>query len=281
MTDRPAHFTPKDGHFLPQKYANSHWGDDHLNGPAVVGLAARTLEMHHGDPEFMPTRLTVDLFKAARNLPTHVRTRVVRDGRRVRTVECDVVQSSGDDIGDSEVTVARAILVLYRRSVAPPGEQWSPTTDFTFPPDLDTTPDESVAPHAGSDAVGWTRRVGDHQNDARTRFLDRGIDIVAGERNTPFVKAAMVAESTSLVTNLGTRGIGYINGDLTVALSRLPVDDWIAVQADSHWAADGIAVGTATLFDRSGPFGTGVVTAVANPAAQIDFDSTQFQGLRI
>lgn len=32
----------------------------------------------------------------------------------------------------------------------------------------------------------------------------------------------MVAEATSLVTNLGTKGIGYINGDLTVALSRLP-----------------------------------------------------------
>lgn len=279
MTDRPAHFLPKDGHFLPQKYANSHWGEDHLNGPAIVGLAARTLEMQYGAPEFMPTRLTVDLFKAARNQPTQVRTRLIRDGRRVRNVECDVLQGSGS--GDDEVVVARAVLVLYRRSAAPPGEQWSPAIDFAFPPDVHTTPDESVLPHTGSDSVGWTRQVGDHQNGSRTRFLDRGIDVVAGERNTPFVKAAMVAESTSLVTNLGTHGIGYINGDLTVALARLPKDEWIAVQADSHWAADGIAVGTATLFDRSGPFGTGVVTAVANPAVQIDFANTGFQGLRI
>jgi acyl-CoA thioesterase len=95
------------------------------------------------------------------------------------------------------------------------------------------------------------------------------------------VKAAMIAESTSLTTNLGTKGIGYINGDLTVALSRLPIDEWVAVQADSHWAADGIAVGSATLFDRSGPFGTGVITAVANPAAQIDFATSDRQGRRI
>jgi acyl-CoA thioesterase len=81
----------------------------------------------------------------------------------------------------------------------------------------------------------------------------------------------MVAEATSLVTNLGTQGIGYINGDLTVGLSRLPVGEWIGVQADSHWAEDGVAVGTATLFDRSGAFGSGMTTAVANPAAQIDF----------
>jgi hypothetical protein len=277
MTDRPAHFVPKDGFFVPQKFANSHWGEDHLNGPAIVGLAARTLELQHGAPEFMPARLTVDLFKAARNKPTQVRTRLIRGGRRVRNAECDVVQVIGDD----EVTVARATLVLYRRSEAPPGEQWSPVSDFAFPSDLETVDDTSVAPHTGSDEVGWTRRVGDHQNSSRTRFLDRGIDVVAGERNTPFVKAAMVAESTSLVTNLGTHGIGYINGDLTVALSRLPVDEWIAVQADSHRAADGIAVGAATLFDRAGAFGTGVVTAVANPAVQIDFASTGFQGLRI
>ena len=77
----------------------------------------------------------------------------------------------------------------------------------------------------------------------------------------------------SLVTNLGTQGIGYINGDLTVALSRLPVGNYIGVQANSHWTSGGVAVGNATLFDDIGPFGIGMVTAVANPAAQIDFGS--------
>lgn len=86
----------------------------------------------------------------------------------------------------------------------------------------------------------------------------------------------MVAEATSLVTNLGTAGVGYINGDLTVALSRLPVDAWVGIQADSHHAADGIAVGTATLFDRLGAFGSGMTTAIANPAALIDFSTRAF-----
>ena len=71
-------------------------------------------------------------------------------------------------------------------------------------------------------------------------------------------------------------GIGYINGDLTVALVRLPQDDWIGVQADSHWAADGIATGTATLFDSAGPFGSGLITAISNAAAQIDFANDPF-----
>jgi hypothetical protein len=79
------------------------------------------------------------------------------------------------------------------------------------------------------------------------------------------------AETTSLLTNLGTNGIGYINCDLTLALSRLPDGPQIGLEASSHIAADGISVGTATLYDLDGPFGTGIVTAISNAQAQIDF----------
>ena len=35
-----AYFTASGGGYDPTPYAQSHWGDDHLNGPAMVGLAA-------------------------------------------------------------------------------------------------------------------------------------------------------------------------------------------------------------------------------------------------
>ena len=270
MSTEPAHFTLiEGGEFMPTPFAQSHWGDDQLNGPAVVGLAARALENHCGSEEFMPTRFTADLLRAARNAPTTIDVRVVRDGRRVRSAECDVVQDGR--------TVARATLVQYRRSSAPPGREWTAPNSVVQPP----PPDDQVLPHVGSDEAGWTRSPAAHQNDSRKYFYNDGIKVLADEKNSPFVRAVMVAEATSLVTNLGTQGIGYINGDLTAAFSRLPVDDWIGVQADSHWASDGISVGTATLYDHLGAFGTGLVTAVANPAAQIDFSSgvTPLKGL--
>ncbi len=270
MSTEPAHFTlVEGGALMPTQFAQSHWGDNHLNGPAVVGLAARALENHCGDGDFVPARFTADLFRAARNVPTTVDVRLVRDGRRVRSAECDVVQDGR--------TVTRATLVQYRRSSAPPGREWSAPISLVSPP----APDDSILPFVGSDEAGWTRSPAAHQNNSRKRFFNDGIKVVAGEKNSPFVRAVMVAEATSLVTNLGTRGIGYINGDLTAAFARLPVDDWIVVQADSHWTADGISVGTATLFDSQGAFGSGTVTAVANPAAQIDFSSqsTPLKGL--
>jgi hypothetical protein len=223
MSTEPAHFTlTESGAFMPTPFAQSHWGDDHLNGPAVVGLAAHVLETHCRSDDFMPTRFTADLFRAARNSPTTVDVRVVRDGRRVRSAECDVVQGGR--------TVARATLVQYRRSSAPPGRLWTAPISLVQPP----PPDDKILPHVGSDEAGWTRSPAAHQNDSRKRFYNNGIKVLAEEENSPFVRAVILAESTSLVTNLGTHGIGYINGDLTAAFSRLPVDDWIGIQADSH-----------------------------------------------
>ncbi|MCG5433364.1 thioesterase family protein [Mycobacterium sp. MYCO198283] len=247
-----------DGRFLPTRLAQSHWGDDHLNGPAIVGLAATVLEQRYGDPAFQPARLTVDLFKAARGVPTATELRTVRDGRRVRVADCDVVQGGA--------VVARATLVQYRRSAPPRGEEWCTAAEFERP-----QVDDAPWPYVSSGDGGWTRSPGDHQNTARKRFYNKPVPVLDGEEPSAFVRAAVVAESTSLVTNLGTAGVGYINGDLTVALVRLPVGRWVGVQADAHWTADGIAVGTATLFDDRGPFGSGTITAVSNPDAQIDF----------
>ena len=126
----------------------------------------------------------------------------------------------------------------------------------------------------GSDHAGWSSSGAEHQNTSRKRVYHRSIEVVGGEAVSPFVRTVVAAEATSLVTNLGTRGIGYINGDLTVGIARLPTGDYVGVQADSHWCADGVSVGTATLFDDAGAFGAAMVTAIANPTAQIDFGAT-------
>jgi acyl-CoA thioesterase len=265
MSARPAHFTQTaPDAYLPTPNAQSHWGDDHLNGPALVGLAARALEEQFGLDEFMPARITVDLFKAARGVETTATTRLLRDGRRVRNSDCELFQNG--------VAVVRATLVQYRRSAAPQGEEWSATMEFTPPSDVD----DARYTFMNTDETDWTHSIAPHQNASRKRVYNRTVDVVAGTPNTPFVNAVMAAEATSLVTNTGTAGIGYINGDLTVALARLPLDEWLGVQADSHWTADGVGVGTATLFDHAGAFGTGMVTAISNPAAQIDFTNDRF-----
>jgi hypothetical protein len=263
MNSERAIFTQTEAdRFVPIKHVDirSRWADDHLQGGAIIGLAALALESRFGLPDFAPARLTVDLFKSARTIPTTTRTELVRDGRRIRNSVCTIEQDG--------IEVARAVLVQYRRSELPLGDEWMSEPPLVAPPNDD---DSFVQLHSAD--LGWTSSLSDHQNASRKRVAVRGVSVVAGLRNSPFVQAAAVVDATSLVTNLGTAGLGYINGDVTLALARLPRGERIFMQADTHWASDGIAVGSATLLDDTGPFGSGLVTALSNRSAQIDFAS--------
>lgn len=264
MSQTHSFFTrePDGNSYLPTGFAASNWGPDALNGPSVCALAAHVLEAEFGHPDFTPARLTIDLFKNARRTPTTTRTHLVRSGRRISVADVEIIQDG--------TVVARASVVFLRKSSPPPGSEWQPHSRLS-PPPSNATAGQLRHPWMATDDTAWTRDIGDHQNTARKRAWSTAMPVFPGESASPFVHAAQSAESTSLVTNLGTAGIGYINCDLTLALSRLPEGPQLGIEADSHITADGLAVGTATLYDQNGPYGSGIVTAVSNAAAQIDF----------
>ena len=276
-----AFFRPDtDGRVLPLAYARSLWAPGTLNGPAVCALAAHAAEQRIAEPGFRAARFTIDLFKAAREIPTSTRARVLRSGGRIRVAEVDVVQFPDDSAAEAEVIVARATAVFLRESQNPPGQRWQRDAGArTFSPP--TTAVDDWAPRFASDTAGvgeWDSNMGNHQNGLRKRVWTRAAPAVVGAELTPFVRAAISAESTSLICNWGTTGIGFINCDLTVALSRLPRGDRIGVEADSHTEHDGISASTAGLYDVDGMWGVGMVTAVNNAAAEIDFTNVDLRG---
>ena len=79
-----------------------------------------------------------------------------------------------------------------------------------------------------------------------------GVPVVPGEDPSPFVSAASIADATSMVTNWGSHGVEHINADITLTLARLPVDREVGLAAVDRISAEGIAIGTATVFDRQG-----------------------------
>ena len=266
MSER-AFFTLDDtGAYVPTIFARSAWSDDMVNGPAVVAAAARALEAEHGAEGFQPARLTVDLFSPVRTEPLVTQTEEVRAGNRIRVA--DVRLSQGGR------AVARATLVQLRRGEQPPGRIWRSGRLVEPPAAADPAPAKpgsNVYFGSGDGPDSWNRDMGLHQNDQRKRFWQQPLDTVVGEDSTPFQRAVTLAEATSLMTHWGDEGIGFINADLTVALARLPRSRDLGIEADEHISADGVAVGTASLFDREGVFATGTVVAVSNAGRQIDF----------
>ncbi|MCX4095551.1 hypothetical protein [Nocardia sp. alder85J] len=74
-----------------------------------------------------------------------------------------------------------------------------------------------------------------------------------------------------LAANLGTRGLEFVNADITLALVRAPVGLELGIVADSRVAGAGPATCTALLYDRDGTVGTATISALAATAPAIVF----------
>ncbi|WP_282779266.1 acyl-CoA thioesterase domain-containing protein [Nocardia sp. CC201C] len=253
--------------FIPLPFAASQWSRQTVNGTAVTGLATWALERDRGADDMHPHRLTVDLLRQPRFEPMMVRTLPIHAGKTVRIVDVEIEQGA--------VIVARASLVLTRTSANPPGTRWAPAQRAYDIPSDELLPPEGPGIVWGSDAHpgGWSAAMADHQNDSRKRLWVRQAAVVDGADPTPFVRAAMAAELANTLTSWGDTGIGFINHDITMCLARLPVGVEIGLEAENHLAVNGIAAGTATLFDRAGAIGTCVAGSIANAFTSVDATS--------
>lgn len=256
-----AFFTLVDDHYVATEMSVSPWSPNQLGGTAVCGLLARELEWHCPGDDFIPARFTVDLFRPVLNEPIRLYSEVVRDGRRVRVIDAAIIQQ--------DQVRARATVMYVAAGDQPPGQVWQATRHLPQPDEPLTAP-EGSPPLFKSGDLAWTGDFASGQNSERKSAWHNLPALVEGEPISPFQRAAFVGDATNLVCNWGTEGVGYINSDLTVTLARLPEGPELGILAQDQVAADGIAIATATIYDRTGPLGTCVVTGISNARRQVD-----------
>jgi hypothetical protein len=259
----------------PTEFAQSLWAGGQMHGVAISSSLARCIEKaieHRAD--LRPARMTVDLFKPVQMAPCHFEATVVREGGRIALIDAVLSQ-------DGEPR-ARASAVFLKPTQTPDGEVWH-SGHQPSPPPLDKVAisDEPRVPFFKSDS-DWSDNFFEHQNAGRKETWQTALPTVLGETTTPFQAVAGIADSASLVTNWSTRGVQFINTDITVTLARACVGVEVGLEALDHVESEGIAVGSATVFDRQGVLGTAVVTALANAHANVDFSKVEFdeEGMR-
>jgi hypothetical protein len=249
-----AFFEPTDGGLDPHPDARAPWADDMLHGRLLAGLAAWAIERDHGHDEFVPVRLTVDLYKSPAMAATTVETKLVRGGGRVRAVDA-LIAVGGQD-------VARASTLWLKRTSAPEGEDQLPRSPAWDAPSPDACPEPSGFTDAFDVRPIDDRGFGAPGPDPRRVWLRDRRPLVAGAALTPFVRAALSADFASPLVNSGPDGIDYINADLTLHLGRLPDGEWIGIETGDRVAADGVSVAQCAYFDEAGPIGFSSVCAV-------------------
>jgi hypothetical protein len=256
QTTKNQPFFTRDGDsYIPTQIANGPWDPKSLHGRVIIGLLGYVIEQRHGGDDFVPARLTVDMFRLPNILtPIEVRTKLIRDGLRIRVVEAEFVSGG--------VAMARASCQLLRRTENPQGQVWSPPNwDAPLPASIPPPTDPKLGMHGKwitRPIVGAMGSLG-----PRRLWMSEVRDLVEGTPLTPFVRVAVAADFASPFANAGDQGLGFINSDVTLYLHRLPVKEWIGFEVVNHHAADGIAIGECWLYDEQGPIGTSTVAALA------------------
>lgn len=265
-------FFDADGDLLvPTPMACSLWSKDQMHGVATSGALARAVEaavLEQGRTELRAARWTVDLFRPARMVPCAFEVEVVREGPRLCLADVTMSQDG--------TPVARGSALFLKPGETPEGEVWAPDA-APEPPSLEVAPvsEDPHVPFLRSDA-GWSQSFKEHQVGARHATWQTAVPVLLDERPSGFQATASIADATSMVTNLGSHGVEFINTDITLTLARLPRGLQLGLETSNRVEHDGISVGTATVFDRDGAFGTTVVTAVANAKRTVDFSGVEY-----
>jgi hypothetical protein len=258
-----AFFTADGGSYVPGTMTRGPWGAT-MGGQIVGGLLGWALD-RDVDDDLQPARLTVDLLRPVPIAPVTIETSIQREGRRIKLVDAAMWQQGR--------VVARASALFLRRGVAPDGEVWSgpvaipslPAGSAPIEPempfDIWTYGANSDEGSPGMPPPEWEQPG--VQKFAWTRMFR---PMVVGHPLTPFTRAAFAGDIISSLTHWGTAGLRYINADYTVAISRLPVGEYIGLAAQTYYGNHGVGTGAATLFDSTGPIGTGTALALAQPA---------------
>lgn len=248
-------FTREGDIFRPTEIAKGPWNHRSLHGRVVIGLLALVIEQRHGAADFVPARLTVDMFRLPTiDAPIEVTTRPVRDGLRIRVVEAEFFSGG--------VSMARASCQLLLKTQNPEGRIWSPPNwDASKPADIPPPTD----PRLGLYGMWATRPIVGRMGSLgpRRTWMSEVRELVDGSPLTPFVRVATAADFASPFANAGEEGLSFINSDVTLYLHRLPLKEWIGFEVVNHHSTDGVAIGECWLYDEDGPIGTSTVAALA------------------
>lgn len=227
------------------------------HGGAPASLIAWAVERMPMREPMHVARMTLDLIRPVPVAPLEIKIDVQRDGRKIQVCNVTLLHEG--------VACVRAMVLKIRQAE-------------TELPDL--VIDEQVTLPGPEQGRESRIRFTDYEQFAggvtlrsvRGSFGELGPgavwfrahrQIIEGEPITPLMRAAMTGDFCNGVSAvLDFNEWIFINADLTISLSRMPVGEWILLDAQTWLGDHGAGLAFAKLGDERGYFGRAIQSLV-------------------
>ncbi len=229
-------------------------GAQHAGPPAA--LIGRALERVPGGEGMQFGRVTFEILRSVPIAPVEVRAEVLRPGKRVQLLAAEL------SVG-GEVLMRALAWRLRTEPLDAPGQALAVPAPPPFPEQdagFDFFPTgHELGYHSAMElrfAAGGFLELG-----PATAWLRMRHPLVAGEQPTPLQRTLIAADvGNGISAALDFRRFVFVNVDLTVQLERMPVGEWVAVDALTLPQGHGIGTAESVLSDREGRIGRGLQT---------------------
>jgi hypothetical protein len=245
--------------FIPTEAALGPWSDQALHGGPPAMLMAREIERFPSDQEMFVTRLTVELLRPVGRTPLAVRSRLVRPGRKVQLVEAS--------LWNGEQEVARATALRIRRAEVDVPASLEPPTQG-LPEALGEwrasyRPGNAYHVLAVEIRASSTSRVGTAPGSAWFRLK---LPLVPGEAPSGLLRICAAADFPNGISYVvDPHKTTFVNPDLTVYVHRLPVGEWVMVDAKTWLERHGTGIAEGALYDTAGRIGRSMQSLFVEP----------------
>jgi acyl-Coa thioesterase superfamily protein/acyl-CoA thioesterase superfamily protein len=245
--------------YVPTEAALGPWTDKALHGGPPTMLLAREIERFQYEENMFVTRLTVELLRPVGRTRLAVRCRLMRPGRKIQLVEAS--------LWHDESEVARATALRIRRARVNVPENTEPP-----PHSLPDTIGEWTGSYRSGPAyhlVGVeirTPREAQRELAPNWAWFRLKLPLVPEERPSGLVRICAAADFPNGISYVvDPRTIMFVNPDLTVYIHRLPLGDWVMVDARTWVQPHGTGFAEGALYDETGRIGRSMQGLLLEP----------------
>ena len=233
------------------------------HGGAPASLVTWAAERIPSREPMQVARLTIDLLRPVPIAPLQIKSEIVREGRKIQVCAISLLAEN--------VEVARASVLKVR------------SADVELPPHVADDPIDVPGPEQGEapqHLIGGGSNAFVHGlslSVVKGAFGEAGPaavwfraqrPIVLGSDISPAMRAALTGDFCNGISSvLDFRSWTFINADLTISLARMPIGEWILLDARTWLGNKGSGIAFARLGDRHGYFGRAVQSMVIEERA--------------
>jgi len=242
--------------FEPTEYARSPWHPDLLHGGPVAALFGYHLARWPGTDGFQLSRLSLTMLRPVPRAPLAMVMEPVREGRRMKMVALSLY--AGDNLvarGEGLWQKKQPVQLPDHAPVPePPPAGPEGIAPFSIQQMLD---DKGLAIPSGFHTHVQVRPVTPwDERGQSTAWLHWPAQIVDQQAVTPLEQACMLSDLGNGTGQLNYgAGVGTINADIVLTLSRDPTTDWIALSSRAQCQPQGTGVVHSQVFDSLGAIG--------------------------